>query len=253
MKASRIKSTKKKNGGKSRKDKRVKAGEGDGVVVSDGGNVDEFEDVAVALHVMADEGKKKKKKTKRADSTTGVEGVVAGDGGNVDEGVTVAVNVAAEGKKNKKKKNKRTESTAGVAGVVAGDDVAATDVVVAAADVAATDVVVAVDDGVVTDDVVTVDDVVSDWHDDVVAYDDVVDDDVEVGDDVVVADEGKKKENKRAGSDVKGVVAGEGLGEAGKKRKKPSWEYVPIVAEVEEQLPPKRRRPQKKNEDFVTY
>lgn len=85
------------------------------------------------------------------------------------------------------------------------------------------------------------------------AYDDVVDDDVEVGDDVVVADEGKKKENKRAGSDVKGVVAGEGLGEAGKKRKKPSWEYVPIVAEVEEQLPPKRRRPQKKNEDFVTY
>ena len=105
----------------------------------------------------------------------------------------------------------------------------------------------------VTDDVVTVDDVVSDWHDDVVAYDDVVDDDVEVGDNVVVADEGKKKQNKRAGSDVKGVVAGEGLGEAGKKRKKPSWEYVPIVAEVEEQLPPKRRRPQKKNEDFVTY
>ena len=70
---------------------------------------------------------------------------------------------------------------------------------------------------------------------------------------VVVADEGKKKENKRAGSDVKGVVAGEGLGEAGKKRKKPSWECVPIVAEVEEQLPPKRRRPQKKNEDFVSY
>jgi len=68
-----------------------------------------------------------------------------------------------------------------------------------------------------------------------------------------VVDEGKKKESKISGSEGKGVVAGEGLGEAGNKRKKPSWEYVPIVAEVEEQLPPKRRRPQKKNENFVSY
>lgn len=187
MKASRIKSTKKKNGGKSRKNKKVKAGKGDGVVAGDGGNVGEFDDVAVAVHVLADEGmKKKKKKNTRAKSTagTGVKRVVPGDD------------------------------------VVAGDDVGA-------------------------------------YYDDVGAYDDVVvDDDVEAGEGatlVVVADEGKKKENKRAGSEGKGVVADEGLGEAGKKRKKPSWEYVPIVAEVEEQLPPKRRRPQKKNEDFVSY
>lgn len=49
VKVSRIKLIKKKNGGKLRKDKRVKVGEGDGVVVSDGGNVDEFEDVVVVL------------------------------------------------------------------------------------------------------------------------------------------------------------------------------------------------------------
>lgn len=94
------------------------------------------------------------------------------------------------------------------------------------------------------------------------AGDDAAGDDVEAGDAVVVgegatlvvvADEGKKKENKRAGSEGKGVVVGEGLGEAGKKRKKTSWEYVPIVTEVEEQLPAKRRRPQKKNEDFVSF
>lgn len=199
MKASRIKSTKKKNGGKSRKNKKVKAGKGDGVVAGDGGNVGEFDDVAVAVHVLADEGmKKKKKKNTRAKSTAGT----------------------------------------GVKRVVPGNDV------------------VAGDDDLPGDDVVAGDDVGA-YYDDVGAYDDVVvDDDVEAGEGatlVVVADEGKKKENKRAGSEGKGVVADEGLGEAGKKRKKPSWEYVPIVAEVEEQLPPKRRRPQKKNEDFVSY
>jgi len=73
VKASRIKSTKKKNKGKLRKNKKVKASEGDNVVASDGGIVGEFEDVDVAVHVLADEGvKKKKKKTKRGDSTTGV-------------------------------------------------------------------------------------------------------------------------------------------------------------------------------------
>lgn len=206
MKASRIKSTKKKNGGKSRKNKKVKAGKGDGVVAGDGGNVGEFDDVAVAVHVLADEGmKKKKKKNTRAKSTagTGVKRVVPGND------------------------------------VVAGDD-----------DLPGDDVVAGDDVGAYYDDVGA-------YDDDVGAYDDVVvDDDVEAGEGatlVVVADEGKEKENNRAGSEGKGVVADEGLGEAGKKRKKPSWEYVPIVAEVEEQLPPKRRRPQKKNEDFVSY
>ena len=210
VKASRIKSTKKKNRGKSRKNKKVKAGKGDGVVAGDGGNVGEFDDVAVAVHVLADEGMKKKKN-----------------------------------------KNKRAKSTAGtsVKHVVPGNDVVAGD------DDLPGDDVVASDDDLPGDDVGAHDDVVA--GDDVGAYDDVVvDDDVEAGEGatlVVVADEGKKKENKRAGSEGKGVVADEGLGEAGKKRKKPSWEYVPIVTEVEEQLPPKRRRPQKKNEDFVSY
>ena len=208
------------------KNKKVKGSESDGVVASagDGGNISvgEFEDVAVALNVLAAEGKKKKKKrNKRAESTARVEGVVAGVEGVVVtddvvaaddivvdvgefENVAVAVHVlAAEGKKKKKKINKRDESTASVVaghGVVAGDDV------------------------------VAVDDI-------------MVDDDVQAGEGetiVVVADEGEK-ENKRIGS--------EGLDEAGKERKKTSWEYVPIVAEVEEQLPPKRRRPQKKNEE----
>ena len=241
MKASRIKSTRKKNSGKSRKNKKVKAGE------DDGGNVGEFEEVAV--HVLADEGtERKKRKIKRADSNTG-------------EGVTVAVNVAAEGKKTRKKKNKRAESTAGVEGVVAGDDVVAVDDVavgddlVAGGDVAYDDDVVAGGDVAYDDDVVGGDDDVT-YDDDVVGGDDdVVVFDIEAGEGatVLVADEGKRMENKRAGSNVKGVVAGEGLGVTGKKRKKPSWEYVPIVAEVEEQLPPKRRRPPKKNEDFVTY
>ena len=229
MKASRIKSTRKKNSGKSRKNKKVKAGE------DDGGNVGEFEEVAV--HVLADEGtKRKKRKIKRADSNTG-------------EGVTVAVNVAAEGKKTRKKKNKRAESTAGVEGVVAGDDVVAVDDVAVGDDLVAGGDVAYDDDVVAGDDDVTYDDDVVGGDDDVVVFD------IEAGEGatVLVADEGKRKENKRAGSDVKGVVAGKGLVATGKKRKKPSWEYVPIVAEVEEQLPPKRRRPPKKNEDFVTY
>ena len=122
MKASRIKSTRKKNSGKSRKNKKVKAGE------DEGGSVGEFEEVAV--HVLADEGtERKKRKIKRADSNTG-------------EGVTVAVNVAVEGKKTRKKKNKRAESTAGVEGVVAGDDVAVGDDLVAGGDVAYDDDVV---------------------------------------------------------------------------------------------------------------
>lgn len=90
---------------------------------------------------------------------------------------------------------------------MAGDDVVAGNNVVAADDVLAGNDVVAGDD-------------------DVVAYDDIeAADDVEAGEGatlVVVADEGKKK------SEGKGAVAGEGLGEAGKKRKKLSWEYVPI-------------------------
>lgn len=140
--------------------------------------------------------------------------------------VTVHV-LAAEGKKKKKKTNKRAGGNAGVEGVEAGDDVV-------------------VDDIMVDDDIMFDDDVMHMADNDI-----MVDDDVQAGEGVtivVVADEGKKKENKRVGSDVKDVVAGEGLGEAaaGKKRKKPSWEYVPIVAEVEEQLPPKRHRPQKR-------
>ena len=216
VEASRIKSTKKKNRGKSRKNKKVKAGKGDGVVAGDGGNVGEFDDVAVAVHVLADEGmKKKKKKNKRAKSTAGT----------------------------------------GVKRVVPGNDVVAGDDDLPGDDVVAGDDDLPGDDVVAGDDVGAYDDVVA--GDDVGAYDDVVvDDDVEAGEGatlVAVADEGKKKENKRAGSEGKGVVADEGLGEAGKKRKKPSWEYVQIVAEVEEQLPPKRHRPQKKNEDFVSY
>ena len=189
VKASRIKSTRKKNSGKSRKNKKVKAGEGDGVVAGDGGNVGEFEGVAV--HVLADEGtKRKKRKIKRADSNTG-------------EVVTVAVDITAEGKKKRKKKNKRAESTAGVEGVVAGD-------VVAVDDVAHDHNVVGGDDDVTYDDDLVAGD------DDVVVVDNV---DASEGATVLVADEGKRKENKRASSDIKGVVAGEGLGAAGKKRR----------------------------------
>ena len=243
VKASRIKSTKK-NSKKSRKNKKVKAG-GGGVVPGDGGDVGEFEDVAFAVPVLDDEGNKKKKtKITRADSTTG-------------EGVTVAVNLAAEGKKKRKKKNKKAE------GVVAGvDDIVADDDVVCGDDVVAGDDhdLVAGDDAYVMagDDMMTGDDVVVD--DDVVVYDDVAAGDVvaveadEGATVVVVADESKKKKGKKRVGNVKGIVAvGEGLGEAGMKRKKPSWEYVPIVPEVKEQLPPKRCRPVKKDVDFVTY
>ena len=227
----------------------MKAG-GGGVVPGDGGYVGEFEDVAFAVHVLVDEGNKKKKtKITRADSTTG-------------EGVTVAVNLAAEGKKKRKKKNKKAEGVvAGVDDIVADDDVVGGDDLVAGVDhdLVAGDDVVAGDDAYVmaSDDMMTGDDVVDD---DVVVYDDVAACDVvavkadEGATVVVVADESKTKKGKKRVGNVKGIVAvGEGLGEAGMKRKKPSWEYVPTVPEVEEQLPPKRCRPAKKDVDFVTY